>query len=106
MKYEDQLKDSRWLWKRDQIIKRDLGMCQMCMSRKNLNVHHKRYVKNHMAWEYPDTYLVTLCGDCHKKEHNSSPTPIDESIDPIVDAYGKLSDNIRLLRDLINKTNG
>jgi 5-methylcytosine-specific restriction endonuclease McrA len=106
MTYSEQLKDTRWLWKRDQILDRDFSICQICMSGKNLNVHHKRYIKGRMAWEYPDIYLITLCEPCHKKEHSIGQIPVDETIDPIVDAYGKLNDNIRLLRDLIRSSNG
>jgi 5-methylcytosine-specific restriction endonuclease McrA len=72
MTYEEQLKDHRWLEKREQILQRDWRMCQHCMSGKSLNVHHKYYTDGKMAWEYPNSALVTLCDKCHKVEHNLS----------------------------------
>lgn len=36
-----------------------------------LNVHHKFYVKNRMAWDYDDAALTTLCADCHKDLHQN-----------------------------------
>ena len=73
MTYEEQLQDPRWKAKRQEIIDRDWGYCTLCMSSKNLQVHHKKYVSGWMAWEYPDVYLITLCSDCHKLEHNLVP---------------------------------
>lgn len=106
MTYEEQLKDSRWLWKRDQIIERDWKICQVCMSGKNLQVHHKRYIKGRMAWDYPDWYLITLCENCHKVAHSNGEIPVDESIDPIIDHGQKLRDNVKLLSSLIARSNG
>jgi 5-methylcytosine-specific restriction endonuclease McrA len=71
MNYEEQLKDERWKYKRQRIIDRDFGICQVCMSGKNLNVHHKYYIEGRMAWDYPDYALITLCSQCHKAEHES-----------------------------------
>ncbi|WP_455638141.1 HNH endonuclease [Parabacteroides sp.] len=34
-----------------------------------LNIHHKSYIVNHDAWEYENSNLITLCEDCHQKEH-------------------------------------
>lgn len=34
-----------------------------------LHVHHKSYKENHLAWEYENSNLITLCEDCHQKEH-------------------------------------
>lgn len=69
MNYDEQLKDDRWLALRDLIIDRDWKMCQQCMSGKNLQVHHKYYEAGKMAWEYPDSALITLCKKCHALEH-------------------------------------
>lgn len=36
-----------------------------------LNVHHKRYIIQHKAWEYAEEDLITLCNECHKKIHQT-----------------------------------
>lgn len=36
-----------------------------------LNVHHKRYIIQHKAWEYADEDLITLCNECHTKIHQA-----------------------------------
>jgi hypothetical protein len=37
-----------------------------------LNVHHKYYMEGKEPWEYDDKALITLCPDCHKKEHENN----------------------------------
>lgn len=84
MTYEEQLLDPRWREKRQTILQRDWHMCQVCMSTKNLQVHHKKYIPGFMAWEYEDFYLTTLCGNCHSLEHDkvnvTSPIRISDAI--------------------------
>lgn len=67
--YGEQLKDQRWLYIRERILERDKWNCCNCGSKRNLQVHHRRYIKGRMAWEYNDEFLVTLCDKCHKKVH-------------------------------------
>lgn len=52
-----------------------------------LHVHHKYYVINKLAWNYPDDALITLCKDCHQKLHNTQRIPIflDESLETELD---------------------
>lgn len=72
MTYEEQLLTPQWAAKRLEIIRRDWEMCTHCMSTKNLQVHHKRYIPGRMAWEYHgwDSFdLITLCEKCHAEEH-------------------------------------
>jgi 5-methylcytosine-specific restriction endonuclease McrA len=69
MEYKDQLLTSEWKAKRKEILDRDNNECQMCMSNKLLHIHHKRYITGHMAWEYDDTFLITVCESCHNKHH-------------------------------------
>jgi 5-methylcytosine-specific restriction endonuclease McrA len=40
------------------------------------HVHHKYYVLNSMAWEYPDEALILLCNKCHFKFHSENIIPI------------------------------
>lgn len=74
MTYEEQLNDDRWKARREQIIEKYWGYCVMCGTSKNIHVHHKKYIKGLMAWEYPDHLLIPLCKDCHALEHNKVPT--------------------------------
>lgn len=41
-----------------------------------LNIHHKSYIENHLAWEYDNNNLITLCEDCHKQIHKSNSIPL------------------------------
>ena len=68
--YKDQLKDRRWKKLANKIRKRDNYTCQLCGSHEHLQVHHKKYIKNILAWEYDESNLITLCSECHKKIHN------------------------------------
>lgn len=68
--YKDQLKDKRWKKLANKIRKRDNYTCQLCGSHEHLQVHHKKYIKGRLAWEYDEENLITLCSECHKKVHN------------------------------------
>ncbi len=68
--YKDQLKDKRWKKLANKIRKRDNYTCQKCGSHEHLQVHHKKYIKGRLAWEYDESNLITLCSECHKKIHN------------------------------------
>lgn len=68
MKYLEQLQTQEWKAKRQEIIERD-KKCQICGANNNLQVHHLIYLKNRLAWEYPNELLIVLCEKCHKKEH-------------------------------------
>lgn len=38
----------------------------------DLNVHHKYYIENRLAWEYNNDILITLCERCHQEEHENN----------------------------------
>jgi 5-methylcytosine-specific restriction endonuclease McrA len=103
MTYAEQLLDERWITKREEIKRRDFGMCQNCMSVRNLNVHHKKYIKGLMAWEYPDWFLVTLCQRCHEKEHKHTEIPVLEELPALDKSFMRLKSNVKLLRALIQR---
>ena len=65
--YTQQLNDPRWKTKRDKILKRDKYACRRCDFTDNLHVHHNYY--KGLAWEVPDSALVTLCAKCHFALH-------------------------------------
>jgi len=68
--YKEQLSDSRWLRKKNEILERDNYTCQKCGATSHLNVHHLSYEKDKRAWEYPNERLITLCQSCHENEHD------------------------------------
>lgn len=71
MRYKHQLQTESWKQKAFEIKKRDNFTCQGCLEQtKTLHVHHKTYVYEWKAWEYPDEYLITLCEDCHLQAHD------------------------------------
>ena len=73
MKYIDKLKDPRWQRKRLEILQRDDFACHSCGDKNNtLHVHHKIYYKGIEPWDYESHILITLCADCHKREHGES----------------------------------
>lgn len=71
--YSRLLKDARWQKKRLEVMQRDNFTCQNCGRGLNdgivLNVHHIRYRRGLLPWEYNDCELITLCEDCHCKTH-------------------------------------
>lgn len=70
-RYEQQLDDTRWKLKANNIRKRDNHECQVCgAKKKQLDVHHIRYVSGREAWDYDDGDLVTLCHECHEEIHD------------------------------------
>lgn len=80
MTYGEQLKHPNWQRKRLEMLESADFMCRSCGSKDNtLHVHHKKYVKGRMAWEYENTELDVLCEDCHKKSHDGK-----EVLDAIV----------------------
>jgi len=69
-RYIDKLKHPKWIKLSKEIKQRDAFMCVLCKSSKKLQVHHKLYVNGRLPWEYHHDYLVTLCEECHKKQHD------------------------------------
>lgn len=78
MNYREQLENQLWLEKRSVILKRDHYTCRSCGSKENLHIHHLNYIKGRFAWEYEDKDLVTLCRECHEKNHKDKQVSITE----------------------------
>ena len=67
MTYQEQLNDYRWTNKSNEIRERDDHTCILCGSERKLNVHHVKYIKGRMAWEYENFYLMTVCNTWKSK---------------------------------------
>ncbi len=65
--YRTYLLSEHWLNLRNQALKRDKFVCQMCGSGINPHVHHVSY--DHVGTEQELDDLVTLCKECHSKVH-------------------------------------
>lgn len=80
MTYSEQLRHPYWQRKRLEALQAADFACSGCgRKEKTLHVHHKRYVKGRLAWEYSLAELEVLCADCHEDEH-----VFREKIDAIV----------------------
>jgi hypothetical protein len=68
--YAEQLKHPKWQKKRLEMLDAAEWECSNCGDKDTmLHVHHRRYVKGRMAWEYSQIELSVLCENCHKGEH-------------------------------------
>lgn len=68
--YVEQLKHPNWQRKRLEVFQAANFTCARCdCTEQTLHVHHKRYVKGRMAWEYELTELLALCWECHQQAH-------------------------------------
>lgn len=70
MEWSQQYKHPEWQRRRLKRLESAGFMCQMCFStEKQLHVHHKRYVKGRLIWQYEDFELEVACHDCHDEAH-------------------------------------
>ena len=69
--YSQLLNTFDWQIKRFEIMKRDGFKCTRCgiMARKQLRVHHKKYINNVLPWNHSDELMVTICDECHSTHH-------------------------------------
>lgn len=67
--YEKFLKSEYWLGVRQEVLKRDEFKCQCCDAKESLQVHHLTYENYGKEHEHLED-LITLCDDCHKKQHS------------------------------------
>ena len=68
--YKEQLLDKRWRMFREFAVFARGGRCENCGSKKNLVIHHSKYINGYNAWDYSLKDVVCLCETCHKKIHN------------------------------------
>lgn len=68
--YSEQLKHPNWQRKRLERLELAGWECEGCGSKDiTLHIHHKRYIKGRMAWEYENDELECLCETCHESHH-------------------------------------
>ena len=71
--YREYMKSEKWQYKKAQRLEIDGYSCVMCgrpqsKCKTPLQVHHTTYKR--LGNENVYTDLCTLCGTCHKREHN------------------------------------
>ncbi len=66
-------KGARWENIRESILKRDDYQCQRCKRygrmRQAQVVHHIKHADEYPELAYTRDNLISLCNDCHNKEH-------------------------------------
>jgi hypothetical protein len=68
--YSEQLKHPNWQRKRLEVLAAASWECANCGDTEmTLHVHHRRYVKGRMAWEYEAHEMQALCQSCHAQKH-------------------------------------
>lgn len=65
--YTPYLQSSKWIKKRDLVLKRDDYICQACLSNKATQVHHLTYQN---VFDEPLFELISICKPCHDKIHS------------------------------------
>lgn len=72
--YLEYLQSDRWKELKEEAYKIHGRICKQCESKKNLQVHHKRYPKE-LGTESPKDDLIILCKKCHRKFHGYRELP-------------------------------
>ena len=69
-KYSEKLKDIRWQKKRLEVFDASGWSCVGCLSKTDtLHAHHKKYISAREPWEYDNSEIASLCGNCHNLVH-------------------------------------
>lgn len=84
LSYAEQLKHPFWQRKRLEVLDAANFACERCgAAESTLHVHHKRYRRGRMAWQYPRSDFEALCEKCHSIEHNITvPVPAPQMVAP------------------------
>lgn len=70
MTYGEQLRHPNWQRLRLERLNAAGWKCEACGDAETtLHVHHRRYIKGRMAWEYPAENFAVLCDPCHSDAH-------------------------------------
>lgn len=112
MDYSEKYKTAKWQQKKCEILVRDNFTCQVCGfssnddadSSKLLHVHHRYYIKGKdEVWDYPNEALVTLCEDCHAKEHSCDESFIQNAIQNALNSGVLGIEIVKALNNMANK---
>jgi len=106
MTYEQQLETPEWHALTFLVKDRDGHKCMLCFSTETLQVHHKKYLPERLAWEYDLDYLITLCRECHERHHGlNGKGPIDRGIPHESSFYDDKWSEIRRSFDSLSELN-
>ncbi len=88
--YSKYIASDSWKETRREFKKKEIIMCWVCGSEKNIQIHHLNYKR--VGRENPED-LVPLCGHHHKRLHFSggkhNPNKPIESLKELIDKEGK-----------------
>lgn len=62
--------DNRWTKARQRAVDRDDGRCQICGSRRGIEVHHLNSAQHFPSLRFLLRNLICLCGRCHRGFHS------------------------------------
>ena len=68
--YEHLLKDERWKLFRLRVMSERGRSCEYCGSTETIQIHHTKYVKGRLPWEYDIKDMRVVCKRCHQRIHN------------------------------------
>ena len=68
--YEHLLKDERWKLFRLRVMSERGCSCEYCGSTETIQIHHTKYVKGRLPWEYDIKDMRVVCRICHQKIHH------------------------------------
>ncbi|TCN00850.1 HNH endonuclease [Paenibacillus sp. BK033] len=75
-------KTTRWLKKRERILRRDEYLCQECKrfgkSTTAQTVHHIHPLEDHPEYGYENWNLISLCNPCHGSMHDRTTDELTE----------------------------
>jgi hypothetical protein len=95
--WKEQYRHPQWQKKRLEALEKAEFICQCCFdSESTLHVHHKRYVKGRMLWEYELQELAVLCESCHEQEHANKDRFFDV-LNQVPEAMGPWNEALALI---------
>jgi|SRR6185437_229413 len=65
--YNRYLESPQWVTTRDKVLQRAHGVCEGCLERPAIHVHHQTYA--HLGREFMFE-LLALCEECHARLHS------------------------------------
>ncbi|OBU59206.1 hypothetical protein [Stenotrophomonas maltophilia] len=102
--YSELLRDPRWQKIRLKKLEAANWCCELCYDDETmLSVHHKRYVKGRMPWEYPEHELSVLCQPCHEAEHQEKEMRADLMAALHVDGPASATDAFAIMAGYVSE---